>query len=230
MRVQSDKPVKAGGWIHTLDGFATLPPREEGERPKVNWNALQRCLAGAVFANGRIEALARQLGVTTYALNQLQVGYCVRRQAWTFPMRDVSGHIVGMRVRLADGAKKSVRGGSEGLFLPLQAGRMDPLVICEGPTDCAALVDYQIPAIGRPSCSGGLALIEQWVERYTPTRVVLLADNDGPGREGAERTKRALNVPTAIVTPRHHKDIRAALNAGVSRAAVLRSFETTCCA
>ena len=117
------------------------------------------------------------------------MGWSTAYRAWSFPMSDPAQHVVGIRLRRPDGTKLSVPGGKEGLFIPVgqptgPAGAR--LLICEGVTDTAALLDLGFPAVvGRPSCSGGVALIVALVQERRPAEVVLMADADEPGVRGA---------------------------------------------
>jgi phage/plasmid primase-like uncharacterized protein len=106
----------------------------------------------------RLDRFAAELGVSMNSLLRLSVGWSEDHDAWTFPMRNANGKVVGIRLRRPDGRKVSVTGGHEGLFIPrgrdLYPG--EPLLIAEGPTDTAALLDLNFMAIGRPSCTGGV--------------------------------------------------------------------------
>jgi hypothetical protein len=128
-------------------------------------------------------------------------------------MQDDQSHIVGIRLRLCDGRKLAVRGGHEGLFIPGGLRFGGPLLLAEGPTDCAALLDLGFEAIGRPSCSGGIRHCVPLVRAHWPLEVVVVADNDPPGRQGAENLAVTL-LPYArtvriIFPPASVKDIRA---------------------
>lgn len=59
------------------------------------------------------------------------------------------------------------------------------LLVCEGPTDTAALLDLGLSAVGRPSCSGGVKLLVELVKQRRPAEVVIVADGDAPGQRGA---------------------------------------------
>ena len=169
-----------------------------------------------------LERFAAGLGVSADALRRLSVGYSPQRSAWLFPMRDAAGEICGVRLRLGNGRKLSIRGGHEGLFIPSlepalkgpeRIGDMlRPLLIPEGPTDTAALLDLGFPAVGRPSCRGGAALVIEVCKRLQPGRVVVVSDADAPGREGAEVLARRLRpyVPDVriIEPPAGVKDVR----------------------
>src|SRR5262249_61220748 len=103
---------------------------------------------------GRLHQLALSLGLSVTSLSRFGVGWSAGHAAWTFPMVDHTGTVLGMRLRLPDGRKLSVRGGKEGLFLPRDFAAQSPVLIAEGPTDAAALLDLGFPAaLGRPSCT-----------------------------------------------------------------------------
>jgi hypothetical protein len=155
--------------------------------------------------------LARKLGVTLKSLEALHVGYSVQHRAYSFPMTGEHRRVCGIRLRTDDGRKFSVKGGKEGLFIPSGVGPDCPfggggeLVICEGPTDCAALFDLDMNVIGRPSCSGGAGLIVDLVQDWHPDEVSIIADADAPGQRGARYLAARLvgYVPNGvrIVTP-----------------------------
>ena len=185
-----------------------------------------------------LERFAAGLGVSADALRRLSVGYSPQRSAWLFPMRDAAGEICGVRLRLANGRKLSIRGGHEGLFTPsLEPAPKGPesigdmlrrcfpelqaLLIPEGPTDTAALLDLGFPALGRPSCRSGAALVVEVCKRLQPGRVVVVTDADAPGRAGAEALARRLRayVPDVriIEPPAGVKDAREWKRAGATR-------------
>jgi len=168
----------------------------------------------------RLAALATGLGVTVESLARLGCGWNQDRRAWTFPMTDAIGRVVGIRLRLPGGKKLSVRGGHEGLFLPdgLQPG--EQLLFCEGPTDCAALLELGFPAAGRPSCTGGTRHCIELVRRLKPQVVVVVADADEPGQRGAARLSGLLRLycrdVRTIMPPPPHKDVRDWKRAGAT--------------
>jgi phage/plasmid primase-like uncharacterized protein len=178
----------------------------------------------------RLKALAYSLGLSVHALTTLGIGWSTLHLAWSFPMTDATGNVVGIRLRRPNGFKFAVTGSREGLFLAT-ADATDPrLVICEGPTDTAALVCLGFRRIaGRPSCNGGLRLVIQLCQRHRPTEVVIVADADEPGQRGADNLASALlaYVPTVrgITPPAGIKDARAWLQAGGTRDDVERAIE-----
>ena len=67
-----------------------------------------------------------------------------------------------------------------------------PLFIPEGPSDTAAILTLGFPAIGRPSCSGGVDLVCAFVRRRDIQDAVVVSDNDDAGRKGAKALARQL--------------------------------------
>jgi DNA primase len=145
-------------------------------------------------------------------------------------MTDSEGNVVGIRLRAPNGRKWSVRGGQEGLFIPADetvAG--ERLLICEGPTDTAALLDLGFSAVGRPSCTGGVTLLAELVKHHRPAEVVIVADADAPGQRGAESLAAVLLAYSAavrvIAPPSGVKDARAWKQAVATAADVLARID-----
>src|SRR5262249_12465215 len=154
-------------------------------------------------------------------LTRLGVGWSNSHQAYTFPMTNPAGRVVGIRLRMPDGRKLAIRGSRAGLHVPdspafLPGGR---LLVAEGPTDCAALLDVGFPAVvGRYSCLGDLRLLSELARLWRPGDVVIVADADEPGRRGADALAAALlcHAPTVrvVVPPGGVKDVRDYLRSG----------------
>jgi hypothetical protein len=167
---------------------------------------------------------ASELGVDRGALWRLGVGW--DGAAWTFPMTSAGGRVCGIRRRLPDGRKLSVRGGQEGLFVPEGLPASGSLLATEGPTDCAALLTLGFTAIGRPSCRGGVKLVCA-LGRGRP--VVIVADADAPGQLGAEALAAVLclDCPTVriIRPPAGVKDARQWVQRGATAADVQAAID-----
>ena len=151
------------------------------------------------------------------------------RRAWSFPMRDASGDVVGIRLRRRDGRKFAVKGGRDGLFIPTDLPKGDPLLIAEGPTDTAALLDLGLSVIGRPNCLGGSGLIVQLLKRRASREVAIVADGDAAGRRGAENLASilALYIPDVriVAPPAGVKDARQWKQAGVTHGDVQAAID-----
>ena len=173
-------------------------------------------------ARGRaVKQLSEKLGVSVRSLRRLRMGLSAKG-AWTFPMCDNTAKIIGIRLRGNDGRKWAVKGSKSGVFIPSDEPQTEPLMICEGPTDTAALLDLGYSALGRPSCLGGADHILLYCQaRFT----VIVADRDGPGLDGAKRLADRLWVPCGkkgvkTIAPVNRKDIRAWVLEGVQRSAI----------
>jgi len=180
---------------------------------------------------GELGDFAAELGLSVEDLMRLRIGWSARHRAWSFPMHWPDEHIRGIRLRSWDGRKWSVRGGREGLFVPVGLDFASRLLVCEGPTDTAALLDLGFEAIGRPSATGGARLLAELAKRQGPSGVVIVADVDGNevGQRGARRlaTKLLAYVPTVkiITPPDGTKDAREWLRSGATRNDVVTVIE-----
>jgi DNA primase len=119
-------------------------------------------------------------------------------------MTDAAGKLQGIRLRSASGFKYSVSGSRQGLFIPSDLPATELLLIGEGPTDTAALLDFGFSAVGRPSCTGGVRLLVELVRQRRRADVVIVADGDAPGQRGAGNLAAALlaySLAVRIITP-----------------------------
>lgn len=235
MRIQSDRPypMKDGsiGYWHSFDAgkprkWVSRPERKEP--PKVDIAAIHYAMPTTPLV--KIEALAESLGVSRLSLMQLHVRWSDDYRSWAFPMRDAFGTIIGIRLRAEDGRKWAVFGSRQGLFIPRRA-LQSTAWICEGPTDCAALVTLGLFAIGRPSCSGGSFILKELLKRLGTKKMVVVADNDhdkygnggqrfNPGMDGAQSLVRQIPIESCIVTL-PTKDVREFIKQGGSKEDIL---------
>lgn len=210
---------------------APVTPRTEAP----NWGALMARWPSNLPC-GAPESLGVSLGVSLDSLRRLQALWATDYAAIAFPMSDDLGKVIGIRLRNDQGQKWAVRGSRNGIFWPLGVGMGEPdqpILICEGPTTCAALLDLGYEVFGRPSCSTGNAILRTILSR-DKRPVVIVADNDmphlrpdgsvwHPGQEGAEKLAADLEGATRgtrIISPIGHKDARDWVRAGVTRATV----------
>jgi len=211
MRVQSSKEIhmRSGeiGYVHNIKekpklARPTFGKRRLPEKPSIDANSIYMSRLVST-PKKMLSELAQELSVTTESLESgLGVGaaWFSHEQAWGFPMRDGKHNVIGIRLRNKQGEKWAVKGSRGGLFYSL--GDIPPLVVvCEGPTDAAAAISCGLFAIGRPSCSAGVQEIMDFVAgNRTITRVVIIADNDTPGLNGARALSAALQVKNIVLT------------------------------
>ncbi len=225
MRVPSDWECKGdmGGWIHKLNpdlvsrvrNVFRRTPKKKPLPPKY-WHGLVTESQETAGLRPRAEVLGLQLGLSYKSLKRLLVGWLPEHSAWTFPMWDGKGRMIGIRLRGLNNQKWSITGSFNGIFWPTTVSRKATtrLIICEGPTDCAALLDLGFDAIGRPSNLAGTKYILEFLEGARRD-VVIMADNDTKSRatwEGAIKLADVIKPLTAslnvLVPPSDYKDIR----------------------
>lgn len=227
MRIVSTRPSKneMGGYLHTLDGAVAQPEKREKPLPtQIDGSSMMKKWFRETTRE-QYEQHADELGVHAGALIALKCAWAKEHGAWAFPMRNGAGLVVGIRLRATNGRKWSVRGGHEGVFQP----SIDPqeVVFCaEGPTDTAALLSIGKYAIGRPSCSGGVAILSAVISRLGIRKAVIVADNEAdkqtpngqrwnPGCDGAQKLSDDIGVPCCIVVL-PVKDCREAVRCGMT--------------
>lgn len=235
MRVPSPRPSKSpqGGWFHRIGEPIACKSRPVKSRPSpviIDFNAETQRYIDSIT---NYDEPSKILGVSIRSLERLQLGY--NGQGYTFPMRDGREKIIGIRVRGNNG-KWCIPGSRNGLFWPegVYSGSDWPLVICEGPTDTAALLDLEFDAIGRPSCSGGNEHVIEFL-RGRRRDVIIMSDNDEPkkrpdgsvwfpGQEGAAKLACLIKPyvrSVKVCHPPFHKDIRAWKLAGATKPVVM---------
>lgn len=70
------------------------------------------------------DELAKELNVSSSALQMMDVGYDPSKQSWAFAERDGRGNIIGITLRSRDGKKFMVKGSKRGLTFVLNPGAM----------------------------------------------------------------------------------------------------------
>lgn len=246
-RVESEQVVgdQGAGWLHKLNGKHIIAPvrlSPAEKAPKFTSAELvaitDRCITD--LSDRRIRLLGKSLGVTVESLRRLRVGWDIDRESFTFPMSDGQWNTIGIRLRLVNGRKLAIRDSRQGLFVPMGIRTDRPLLIAEGESDCASLLDLSFNSIGRPSCQGGTRFVIEYLRRLRFRHVIVVADHDGPGRRGADSLVSTLvdHVPKVWVVfpPDGAGDIREWVNCGGTReeliehmkAAVLRTKCLAC--
>lgn len=237
-RIESDKRCGDAGWLHRLrDDDAWRRPRRRTVQIATPGAAIRPDLASLAEQCSQairpdvLDRLGEGLGLSTESLCRLGVGWSGEHRAYTFPMSDASGNVLGIRLRLPSGRKLSVRGGKEGLFIPRDLAGAGLLLICEGPTDTAAMLDLGFDAVGRPSCRGGTRLLVDLVQRRQAAEVVIVADTDAhdAGERGAENLAVLLvtyAVSVRVIAPTYGcKDAREWKRRGATRGEVQSAID-----
>lgn len=229
------KDLGEAGYLHFLDGRQPIdrfelprwepkvPAREITKPP--DWQPIIAEYQTRATAESKRMA-ATMLGVTVESLERLDFGL-TQKNAWSFVMSDFAGEPVGIRIRTSQGKKWAYPGSRNGLFFPKSLTGIDPLIICEGPTDTAAALDLGFDAIGRPNCNGAL----EWCLDVSKGRALaIFADNDGPGLDGANKlaewaVRQCKSVKVAVAP--YRKDLREWKREGATRAGVKAVIDAT---
>jgi hypothetical protein len=218
-RTESSRRIGDAGWLHgvnAMDMPRSTPFSRLGEEAAPMHGAEQMQSRFIRQGSPRLGLLALSLGLSRESLERLGTGW--NGSAWTFPMRNSREEIIGFRTRLENGSKLAIKGSRSGLFIPERRTKSEVWIV-EGPTDVAAMLDMGINAIGRPACRGQEQEIARWIRGAS--KVIVVADNDGPGLGGAESLVRTLRGSASsvemILPPWGMKDAREVLNHGGTR-------------
>ncbi len=237
-RTPSDHAAADGGFYHEYGDkpikYTPLPARQS-PKPLANIESVNQQYKNNCLGD-YLNHMVQILGVSAKSLVQVGIGYCPEHDAYTFPMFDGEGKVIGIRMRNDKGAKWALTGSRGGIFIPdCEPNRM--AFICEGPTDTAALLSIGFYAIGRPSCNSGGEQVKAALKRLGVRQCVIVSDNDSlkqfgnrearPGVEGAMRLKKELGIPSAIWIPTGRiKDVREYLNClGIEAAYTMMSSD-----
>lgn len=210
-----DRDLGEAGYLHKLRGDrrvclpASLPHRKI-ERPRetgLNWKDTHRRYRDHASLEW-VAHVAEALGVEPACLLRMEIGN--NGSAATFPMCNSRGEIVGIRIRAMDGRKWAEKGSLNGVFIPQGLGEDGLFFICEGPTDCAALLGFGFDVIGRASCNTCFAPSIQLAQGRD---AVIVSDTDGPGKLYADKLGKEMAMNRGIKSvriwyPPAKKDVR----------------------
>jgi 5S rRNA maturation endonuclease (ribonuclease M5) len=104
-----------------------------------------------------------------------------------------------------------------------------PMLVAEGPTDTAALLDMGFATVGRSCCTGGTQLLVELARIRACNDVVIVSDADENGRRGAKALASVLAAylrrVRVICPPAGVKDARAWKQAGATAAEVQATID-----
>ena len=127
--------------------------------------------------------------------------------------------VIGISLRNLSDKKSFVKCGQRGLYVPSTFRiAQGPIVIVEGASDTAALVDAQIAVVGRPSAKMGTDALARLL-RADAREIIVLGENDKknddlwPGRDGAIHVANELATRLGrpvkwALPPKQYKDAR----------------------
>lgn len=231
-RTESPKRWGEAGYFHPLKQFvdhrSNRTIRLDLSPPMRDWQALHESYQRDVSPQS-LDTFAEDMAVSADSWRRLGIGWSASCGCWSFPMRHADGTICGLCFRSPiDGKKTFLKESKLGLFIPTDLAG-DSLLVCEGGSDTAALLDLGFSAVGRASCGTGAALLTELVKLRQPQKVVIVADGDAPGLRGAESLASvivAYSPAVSVITPPAGiKDARRWKQAGATNQDVNQAIE-----
>ena len=150
----------------------------------------------------------------------MAIGIGFDRFAYTFPMFDADGNVIGIHRRDPEGRKSTVEGGANGLFIPAGVTPHNLQVICEGMSDTAASLTFDYAAIGTPGAGVRAGVVADFVRRGIKTCPCIVGDTGDAERQGAERLRDAILAAgrpcRLLFPPDGFKDLREWLVSGLT--------------
>jgi 5S rRNA maturation endonuclease (ribonuclease M5) len=223
----SKKFLDGSGYLHVVDPSIPMPDRKDEQGVELpEHNLVMSTLASKMMQacdDERLGVFSDQLGVSRASLRMLRAGWSANSDAFSFPMYRAGQRVIGIRLRSVHGKKWAIKGSRQGLFMPSQwPSQRRGIIVCEGPTDTAAMLTLGFNAIGRPSAMGSHALVEEAVAGKS---VCIVCDRDEVGLASAvrlaEHLRRSKACPmTGIIVP-PAKDAREWVRSGATRESVL---------
>lgn len=219
-KVASRSPNGATNFLP--EGFvqreARVEPKPGPMKPVVDWDGLNRKFYESCSFD-LADKLAQELELNADDLRMVGLGYAPGHDAFTFPMFDAKNRACGIRLRSRTTNKKyAIKGSSDGVFgIPLPCPEGRPILVCEGPTDTAAMIQVGFYAYGRPSCRGAVITTKTLTKGRD---VVIVSDSDSPGRAGAAALADALHRTCSsvrIIEPLKGKDAREWVASGATK-------------
>jgi hypothetical protein len=194
------------GNIHRLNGQARkMPisgrPKAESYEPE----RIRRIYSKLDFSDKALRPLAERLGLEVWPLQMLGVGYKVG--VWYTPTvrfgKNGKPEITGLLKRRCDGFKFSEKGSQLGVIIGRNffERRGSEIVVCEGTSDCATMLQLGYRVIGKPSVRIGDGIITQ-IARMNPSgdsgKIIIVADDDSDKPEKNSSYKIGLKRAVAL--------------------------------
>ncbi len=152
--------------------------------------------------------LAGKWGVSCASLQALGVGFDESDATYTFPVRDESGNVTGIRKRRYNDltSKFYVDGSVAGLFNPDGVTAANAQIITEGESDLAAALTLGYGAIAAPGAMMHMAqqLAAKLIGPCVSACPCVIFDNDTGGLPGAGAMSEKLlsaGIPHRVLTP-----------------------------
>jgi len=216
--------IEGSGWLHKFGDDKDPKPRlRAAPKPLPEHNSVLSTLYSKMRKHIDKETLVRlsdNLSLSPKCLDLMGVGYSPTKNAYAFPMLRAGNRFLGIRFRTYSGQKFAAKGSKQGLFVPSSFNLSRGVIVCEGPTDTAAMLELGFNAIGRASCNSGNRLIKEIVKNNP---VAIISDTDEVGRAGAKKLSQQI-PKSVVIEPDKYKDAREWVVAGATRQTVMEKI------
>lgn len=133
--------------------------------------------------------------ITSDTVRRYRIGYDLAEGRYTIPITSIVGDVINIRkykINPEPGIPKyiNIKGSHNYLFPVANALNCTELYITEGEHDALTLIQAGLPAITQTAGAAGWD--DAWNELFTDKTIVIVYDNDQPGREGAVKLREKL--------------------------------------
>lgn len=215
-RIKSRKPAgtKGAGWVHRLREDPDRAKPVERPKPRratdTELERIWRPIAAKLHEERgcHLEELARQLGVASWSLHALRVGYgyCANLLCWSFPEMNHLGQVIGINRRLVHPCngknKMAAPDGRRGItYCPGWQQFNGPVLVVEGGSDVAAGITLDLATLGRPSCRGGTEYLVPLLRQAHGRKIIVIGERDRKAHEDLSQKVRERHNPTCRGCP-----------------------------
>ncbi len=183
--------------------------RERG----INWKE-QNNIFQQQIGQQSILKLAEAWGVSQESLRRIGIGFDTSTSAYTFPMKNWQGDVVGIRKRSFKEIhqKYAAKDSTQGLFIPEGVTPGNLQIISEGESDVAAALSADFQAIGVPGTGAVIDDVIGFAVQSPVACPCIIGDNDAAGENGAEKLANSLlaaDIPCRVlIPPEPYSDMR----------------------
>lgn len=155
--------------------------------------------------------LSKAWNISLNTVRNLRTGWDKHKKTFTFPMFDSDINLIGIQKRTLYGAKWCEDGSDLGIFIPLFPFRQTGIYyITEGVSDLSVIIEFGLKGIARPNWTLCNDIVKEFIEKYIFDKIIIVADNDEKGIEGALELKNLLGDAKIIIP--QYKDLREFYN------------------
>lgn len=218
-RIENGSVKKCGkaGWLHILGDFN---PKKHilPEKPYIDWGRHTTEFAQALSSSRKEYAeICKDADLNPISLLRYNIGIT---KGWlTIPMYGEGGKITGIQRRQKN-MKRFMKWSEMGVFLPSAffQYKAKTLAVTEGFTDGVTAYEYGFAcSVSRMNAFVGDELVLYYAKRLKCERVIIFADSDGVGLDGANDCGKLLsnNNFRVMVCQTPEKDLRCCKQKGL---------------